>query len=723
MSLKTISFLDTYVLRTAALPISFYTTLLENYTTQSLFKTVEKSFVKNAIRLASPELILEYEKHKANPNDYSNGKTRNLELSILKYIARMSSRATPFGLFAGCSTGSITTETKIQLKEEFTTHTQFDMQFWISLLQNIAKDISVRKQLIYYPNTSLYTVGNFYRYIEYKFVHKKREHSISSVRKNPFLEIIIDKSKQGLKIEDLVSLIIDSESEREEAIEFIEEIIENQILVSNLETAVTGSNEVERILAILKECKNIDKENLVLNNIYNKITSLNKPLSLDRSNALFIQEKIKELNVGFDEKYLLQTDLYTKTISSTLNKSIIKKLTKAIVFLGEIQEINLNPNLQNFKRAFQKRYENKEMPLSLVLDTEIGIGYLQNLDINDSNPILDSFSISKNVTNKKTEVWTSNDYILESKLQNCIANYETSIILKDKDFKKTGIKNLPSTFSAMIEVVNQNNEELIILDSLGNFSSTKFIGRFCNGSAEINKLANQIVEKEEQSNKNVFFAEIAHIPESRTGNILRRPVLRTYEIPYLSNSTLPKENQIEINDLMVSVKSDKIILRSKRLDKEIIPCLSNAHNYSSNSLPIYHFLSELQGQNSNPIHKFDWGVLKNHYTYFPRVLYQNVILSKAKWIISDTELKTIITFNDFEIWRNKKYIPQYVNIVKGDNTLLLDLEKEICFYLLKKEVKNKITLEEFLFTESSIIKDEKDNHFVNQFIISFYNKE
>lgn len=174
---------------------------------------------------------------------------------------------------------------------------------------------------------------------------------------------------------------------------------------------------------------------------------------------------------------------------------------------------------------------------------------------------------------------------------------------------------------------------------------------------------------------------------------------------------------------MVSVKYDKIILRSKRLDKEIIPCLSNAHNYSSNSLPIYHFLSELQGQNSNLIHKFDWGVLKNHYTYFPRVLYQNVILSKAKWIISDAELKTIITFDNFLIWKNKKHIPKYVNIVKGDNTLLLDLEKEICFYLLKKEVKNKITLEEFLFTGSCIVKDEKGNDFVNQFIISFYNKE
>jgi hypothetical protein len=204
---------------------------------------------------------------------------------------------------------------------------------------------------------------------------------------------------------------------------------------------------------------------------------------------------------------------------------------------------------------------------------------------------------------------------------------------------------------------------------------------------------------------------------------LRRPVLRTYEIPYLSNSILPKNHQIELDDLMVSVKYDKIILRSKKLNKEVIPCLSNAHNYSNNALPIYHFLCDLQGQNINPIYKFDWGILKYHYNYFPRVLYQDVILAKAKWLITEEELKLNISFNDFEKWRNKKQIPKYVNIVAGDTTLLLDLEKEVCFKLLKKALKgkNKITLEEFIFAANSVVKDDQSNQYVNQFIVSFYN--
>lgn len=713
---------NTYILRTTTFPISFYTSLLENYSSKLLFETIENSFVKNAIRLASPELIIGYEKYIQNPLLYDKEKASSLELSLLKYIARMSSRATPFGLFAGCSTGCLKNETHIVLSKKIKTHTQFDMQFWIALLQKITHNKIFQKKLLFFPNSSLYDIGDFYRYVEYKFVAKKREHSISSIKKNPFLEIIIKTSKDGKTIDELANTIIESDSERAEATAFIEELIENQILVSIIETTVTGESEVERVLKILNDINYTNEENEIINEISNFIKTLNDPYVFNKTAITYIIEKIKELEIDFDEKYVLQTDSYYKTTENTLNKNITDKLSKAITFLGNIQDLEYNQNLEHFKKAFQKRYENKEMPLAVALDTEIGIGYIQNSGMNDSNPILEKFSFSTSKTSEATEFWSKNDYILEDKLQNCIANKESFILVKEQDFKVSEKINrvFPATFSAMIEIVNQDNKELITLDSLGNFSASKLIGRFCNGSQEIKKLAKEIVEKETDFYKESVLAEIAHIPESRTGNILRRPVLRAHEIPYLSNSILPKENQIEINDLMVSVKNDTIILRSKKLNKEVIPCLSNAHNYSNNALPIYQFLCELQGQKSNPVYKFNWGILKNHYTYFPRVIYQDVILSKARWLISETELKSIKTFNDFENWRIKKLLPKYVNIIKGDNTLLLDLEKEICYNLLKKEMNNKITLEEFLFTNSSLVKDEQKNDYVNQFIISYY---
>jgi hypothetical protein len=65
-------------------------------------------------------------------------------------------------------------------------------------------------------------------------------------------------------------------------------------------------------------------------------------------------------------------------------------------------------------------------------------------------------------------------------------------------------------------------------------------------------LTKEIVEKEKKYHPDKILAEIVHIPESRT-NILRRPILRDYEIAYLSNSGESRLH-FDINDLM-SIKT------------------------------------------------------------------------------------------------------------------------------------------------------------------------
>lgn len=730
-NLKTVmnhlSVFTTFVLRTPLLPIRFYTSLFDNYSRAKVFNTLENQYVKNAIALASPELYNELEKYKLNPHSFSEEKAKNLEISLIKYLARISARATPFGLFAGCTTGVFTTETLVELQPitNYTTHTQFDMQFWTHWLQELGKEEAVRQHLIYYPNSAMYKIGDFFRYIEYRFVNKRREHTIAAIRNNQFVERIHAVSTTGKTRQELVKSIIDDASEQEEAMAFINDLIDNQFLVSNLEPTVTGNEEIGRVIGVLESIKELSSKVTLLKELKLDLDSMQNKIVTQQTISQHIQEKVKQLDVVFEEKYLLQTDLYTKTHSATLNTNIAKKLKQAILFLEKIREISTNSNLENFKKAFLNRYETKEMPLAVVLDSEIGIGYLQNMRMDDSHPILDQFPISN--SRKKTttqESWSKLSYLLEEKLNLCATNQEPVLHLKETDFKDFNSKNhtIPATFSAMIEVFQEADKEIIALESLGNNSAVKLIGRFCNGAQTIHELAKEIVAKETHLHSNAILAEIAHIPESRTGNILRRPILRDYEITYLSNSVLPKENQIDIEDLTVSVQNNSVILKSKRLNKIIIPCLSNAHNYSSNALPIYHFLCDLQGQNVHPIYGFDWGILKQHYNDFPRVMYKDVILSKAKWYVYFDAIQQIAFGADFTIWKTKKKMPRYVTIVKGDNTLLLDLESEICFDIMQKSAKlsGKVILEEFLFTNESVVKDKEGNSFANQFVVSFH---
>jgi hypothetical protein len=214
------------------------------------------------------------------------------------------------------------------------------------------------------------------------------------------------------------------------------------------------------------------------------------------------------------------------------------------------------------------------------------------------------------------------------------------------------------------------------------------------------------------------------------GNILLRPELRKYEIPYLAKSLKPKRFQLSINDLyVVANHKGKIKLFSKSLNKEVLPHLTNAHNYNKNPLPIYQFLALMQTQSKRASLGFNWGDLEELFNFFPRVSYKNAILSTAKWKIEKNEIQQWKNIQDdeqllqiFSEWRSARRIPQYVLFVQSDNRLLLDLTQLFNIKLLIDIIKkrNWFFVEEFLFEKDSFVK-QNDDFYANEIVISFYN--
>lgn len=727
---------DKYVLRTPAYSIKNYLELIESFSIEKLLLLYEEPFLREAIRIASPELLMLLNKTLEDSSFLSPEKKDAFIITLLKYYSRISSRCTPFGLFAGCCVGSFNnnpSSIELTTKEHFSRVTQFDMHFWVSLLQDLSKRKNIINELVYYPNNSIYSIDNYFRYIEYQYIKSKREHSITALKKSNYLEVIFEKAKNGITLNELLSFLIEDESDKEEALEFLYELIHSHFLISELNATLTDVREWNRIYSVLKKTPSLKDLIVLLQTIEVKLIDVDKILVPSATIYNEIKHLLAKAEFKYDEKYLFQTDLNISTPVNNLNKQLSNKVKGALTFLNGIQATNESYNIKNFINAFLKRYETKEVSLATVLDTEVGIGYIQTSSMNDTNPILDRFHFVNKKQDENSQYWSSKDFVLEKKLQTAYVEKKNIITLSEKDFSNfnSDWNNAPVTFSVMVEIIKNENLETIYIDSIGDVSAAKLLGRFCNVNIPIFDLTKEIIEKEESFYDDKIFAEIVHIPESRTGNILRRPILRKYEIPYLCNSGVEKEFQIEISDLMVSIKNNRIILKSKQLNKEVIPCLSNAHNFQINSLPIYQFLCDLQTQNLKPIFSFDWGVLEKHYNYFPRIIYKDVILSKAKWRIKKVDIENFYIkkgselLESFTEWKNQKNMPRYVNWVNFDNTLLIDLEKEIGIQLFLKSVKNldEVTLEEFLFTEDSIVTNSNGEPFTNQIIMSFYKEK
>ena len=715
---------------------------------ESFEKRILNQQVREAIYVASPVLYAELQKYIAGSIKDSDEKQR-IESSVYRYINRMESRCTPFGLFAGCSIGSIGEETQIMLKET-NRCTRLDMYFLCTLSQELSKLPEIKEKVRYYPNTTLYPMGKKYRYIEYQYTKSSRIHRISSVDRSIYLDTILKTVRKGAKISELSDYLIKTGIEIGEAKQFIEELIDSQIIVSELSPSVTGDDYFTQIIRILEEL-NVNEALLSsLKEIQETLNQLDsphpRPLSkMERGERgeenegqgvrmeLYQQiiKIIKEIKVPYEEKFLFQVDMTRNVAEATLGKAIVDELQSTMIFLNKITPKTRNETIQQFQQVFYNRYEDREIPLLEALDPEIGIGYPANQGAGNLSPLLENFNLPAGQANQG--MGSQPGSFISGLFKKATEVSRNEIVLSDEDVKdfKTEWDDLPPTLHSMFEIIkSEAGNPLIHLTGFSGVCGANLLARFAHTDAQMAQFVDEIAAKEQELAPDFLLAEIAHLPDSRMGNILSRPHIRDYEIVYLANSDLPENRVIYMSDLYVSIRKGKIYLRSKKLDKEIIPRLTNAHNYRNNPMPGYRFLCDMQQQQGRTGLYFNWGYLNNELSFLPRIRYKNTILSLATWKIKIAEMKHLFEIKkddqlltETKKWQEKYPLPSKMSLADGDNELFVDWEDirsiQALFSIIKK--REMIILTEFLYDpELSVAKDEIGKPYLNECIVAFY---
>jgi thiopeptide-type bacteriocin biosynthesis protein len=648
---------------------------------------------------------------------------RKTILSLTKYIIRNRSRSTPFGLFSGVGVVKWGNKTDISILPNFERHTRLDMNYLCALAQKLSQKSIIRNNILFYPNNSLYQLGDEIRYVEYIYVEGKRRYQISSVKTNEYIDIILKGTTHGLTIRNLVELVLVDGISLEEAYSFISELIEAQLIVSELEPSTTGPEFLPQIVSVLNKIEKIDP---YISGILKTLNQVEKEIKLldsnkaNRPDAYFkIVDLIKSLEVEVDENKLFQTDRIIltddvrKNVSEEYKDDLLRVSKKLTVF-----EKGENPNITDFISRFYNRYEDEEVPLLNALDSETGVGYLVHKS-GDYTPLIEDVILPEN----------HNDYIV--KWQNIQSKLLKSLQKATKEnvyeisFDSIGIDSADAsadfcpTLSVMFRITDSDQ---IFIENIGGSSGANLIGRFAHASEEVSQILYNISDIEQKNNPQAIFAEIVHLPESRTGNILLRPSFRNYEIPYLAKSDLPPENQIYLQDIFISVRNNRVILRHKKLNKIIIPRLGTAHNFSYNTLPVYQFLCNLQTQGLQASVGFSWGDLAGEFLFLPRVSDGRAIVSPATWQFSSEHLRPLqqkkCNTEDFEAWRTKYKLPESFILADGDNELFIDSSNNLLkdAFLSAIKEKSNVIIKEYLWASTIPVKNVEGNAMANQLI-------
>ncbi|GAA3137951.1 lantibiotic dehydratase [Planomonospora alba] len=215
--------------------------------------------LSEAIALASPSLsamIGRVAEHGAT--GIKANQLRRAALATLRYDIRMRTRPTPFGLFAGVTTGQFDSAAKVERGTAHRTRTHADMQWLTRIGHRLERDPAVLSTLTVQAHQSLITRGE--RLVltcassqGARLTGGADVRSTASVRRTPVVERVMAESSAPLPYGELVRRIVTAfpGAPAGRVRELLAELVRQEILITGLRPPLDGGDPLRHVLDLL----------------------------------------------------------------------------------------------------------------------------------------------------------------------------------------------------------------------------------------------------------------------------------------------------------------------------------------------------------------------------------------------------------------------------------------------------------------------------------------
>lgn len=706
-----------------------------------LRNVIDRAEILHAIYVASPSLQAGIEHWRRNPD---SKKGLQAERALVRYFARMAFRPTPFGLFSGLSTGRVSeqSETALELKPRamYRLHCRLDFDYLFALTAALQDDPALEMELRFWPNSSLHKIADAWHYTESRLAGTRRTHHLVKIESDSYLEALIERAQSGATVLELVAAVHaapgDANPSEEEAREYVLSLIrDNEVLVSTMSPLLTGTPPLDDVIKQLECLPSGTSAANALREIRKQIKLLEKTgLNCAPGDYQAVTAGIEKLPAKLDLAKLYQVDMIKPIEEAVIGKTVIAEVIAGVELLCSLTQAFEPDELKSFREAFSARYGSALVPLSEALDEEAGVGLGA-----DVSPLMAGLTLNhtRRGGQEQGKLLELHMLLLQQMLTCAQAGKdELELDISALSQKETFAQKLPDAFCVMGILVSASKAAL----QAGDFqfhmqggigpSGARLMGRFCYDDPEIEAGVRNHLEQEEAHDPDAIYAEVVYLPEGRIGNVLCRPVLRDYEIPYMGRSGAPPGRQLPVNDLLVGIEGTSIVLYSRRLGRRVIPRVTNAHGFMYLQLPsIYRFLCWMQHQNGASFPSFSWGPLAA-LDHLPRVTVGRVVLSLARWTLSATEVEAIgkdegsARFQAVQELRRRRHLPRWVVLRERDNSLPVDLENALSVdafvHVLKRAAQ--ATLVEMYPTPDKLCVSGPEGRFYHELHIPFTRK-
>lgn len=693
--------LDFAVLRTPLMPVEFYGAMSgSSFCDQSVRDFLDDERVLLAIHAASPELVRALRAPTTNAGDRARAKRK-----LRRYLIRMSTRPTPFGALAGAAIAKLGEQTTLRVDETQVRHCRYlDVPWLLAFAHRLESDPEIFRQLNLQTNPCAFERGGRVHLRELNPLCKSAiAVKDASLKATKVVRRALDTARAPVAYEALSRCLASSPGATEEKIRrFIVELWHQEFLLTDLRPPFTNGDPIRYLLERLKSLDGAEPYRFELER---QLARADAPLFYKPASNSESRDSGSPAPEGAPR-------IHVDTVFSTtgeLNVAVAREAAQAAEILLSLTPWPTGlPHIAAYRKVFEDRYGmDREVPLLEMIDSEYGIGIPPAYDGKKTLPGAEQAAALRIRRETLFEIAraANADRRLEVELDE-----ETLQRLRTW---KPSVQSAPASLEINVFVsaasardLDEGRFSIVVGPNVGAMEAGRSLGRFAESLGPMGMKAYQDAARlNEKAISGKQCVELNYLPRKfPVANILVRPATRKFEVNVGVQPGVPLSQAIPVSDLVVGVRNSRFYVKSLTLNCALMICSGHMANVEF-APAISRLLTELMFDGIALLRDLDWNVALMH-PFLPRVRVGRVVISVAKWRISDVLVKRQFSLengqafrNSLARWRAEWNVPRHVHLAEGDNRLVLDLENEMDTEDLRGELRqvsegNPMTLEE-----------------------------
>lgn len=631
--------------------------------------------VRAALAVASPELLDQLDSLPPGTRDADRAAA-----ALERYLIRMSTRPTPFGMFAAVGLADLGDHTDLRVESgPPRTRMRPDMEWLLRFVAQLEERPDVRRELRVTTNPSVWTHGDRVLLAERTAVDGSGGPTAVDIRASGVVRRALALAREPIVWRELTTRLAASTGAMPERVDgLLTELWRQSFLITELRPPLTHPSPARHVEQRLAGVVAARHERGMLTRLLADMAGWDESDLAGRPQAQRTLSAPAEQAVPGLHGPPVQVDAALRLQTSGIHARVADMAARATELLLRLGPPSTSGGLDGYRRAFVSRYgADREVALLELLDPERGLGAPS--------------AFTGPPTESAAEIGRRNAYLHRIALDalrggHIAVHLDTDAVAALFPPSPPGAR-APVSVDLAVAVLAHSADEidrgefrLVIGPNIGAQAAGRNLGRFADllGPAATNALTRiAMAVRERQPDR--LHAELVYLPQTpRTANVAVRPPIHDYEVVTTTTPGVETHHAIALSELLVGVRAERFYVRWPHAPGDIM--VHTGHMLNPRGAPeACRFLEEVARDERASLVGFSWGPAGD-LPFLPRVELDRVVLSLARWRIDaalrDEQLppRSDHFLALFARWRHEWKVPRYVYLGASDRRLLLDLD-------------------------------------------------